>query len=129
MGGEPDDVVVAGIGEVVLAGVRERELVRERFPLTCNLLEGVQPRLEREGCRHGCSKSDEPSESNENLHTDAERHCARFILGVWNQDDFDELDAEHHDQLGGFDALRAVAAWDHAHRAAFAVWTLDPWWP
>ncbi|MCR9165987.1 MAG: hypothetical protein NXI35_35295 [bacterium] len=29
----------------------------------------------------------------ENLHTEAERHCARFILGVWNQDDFDELAA------------------------------------
>ena len=61
----------------------------------------------------------------ENLHTDAERHCARFILGVWNQDDFEGLDG----QLGRFDALRAIAAWDHAHRAAFAVWTLDPWWP
>ena len=65
----------------------------------------------------------------ENLHTDAERHCARFILGVWNQDGFEELDAENGGQLGRFDALRAVSAWDHAHRAAFAVWALDPWWP
>ena len=65
----------------------------------------------------------------EHLHTDAERHCGRFILGVWNQDDFEELDAENGGQLGRFDALRAVAAWDHAHRAAFATWTADPWWP
>jgi len=65
----------------------------------------------------------------EHLHTDAERHCARFILGVWNQDDFEELDAENDGRLGRFDSLRAVSAWDHAHRTAFAVWTLDPWWP
>ena len=65
----------------------------------------------------------------ENLHTEAERHCARFVLGVWNQTDFEALDAENDGRLGRFDALRAVSAWDHAHRAAFAVWTLDPWWP
>ena len=65
----------------------------------------------------------------ENLHTDAERHCASFILELWNEDYLDVIDGEHGGRLGRFDALRAVAAWDHAHRAAFAVWTLDPWWP
>lgn len=65
----------------------------------------------------------------ENLHTDGEQHCARFVLSLWNQDDFDDFDAEHDNRLGRFDALRSVADWDHAHRAAFAVWTLDPWWP
>ncbi|MCR9159151.1 MAG: hypothetical protein ACE37F_09480 [Nannocystaceae bacterium] len=65
----------------------------------------------------------------DNLYTDAERHCARFILSVWNQDDFEELDAEHDGRLRGFDSLRTVASWDHAHRAAFTAWTLDPWWP
>lgn len=65
----------------------------------------------------------------EHLHTDAEQHCARFILSVWNRTDFDRTEAEHGDRLGPFDALRAMAQWDHAHRAAFAAWTADPWWP
>ena len=43
--------------------------------------------------------------------------------------DLEELDAEHGDQLGRFDVLDAAARRDHAHRAAFAVWTLDLWWP
>lgn len=65
----------------------------------------------------------------ENLRTDAELNCARFILSLWDKAGLEELDAEHGDQLGRFDALDAIARWDHAHRAAFATWTADPWWP
>ena len=28
----------------------------------------------------------------EHLHTHAERHCARFILALWNQTDYDEME-------------------------------------
>jgi len=65
----------------------------------------------------------------EHLHTDAELHCARFVLAVWNQVDFDEMNTKHNNRLGHFEALEALADWDHAHRAAFATWTADPWWP
>jgi len=65
----------------------------------------------------------------EHLHAESERHCARFILGLWNADDYADIDAENGGALGPFDAMRAVAAWDHGHRAAFAVWACDPWWP
>ncbi len=65
----------------------------------------------------------------EHLRADTERHCARFILSVWNQTDYEELDAESDNPLGRFDALRAITDWDHAHRAVFATWTADPWWP
>ena len=33
--------------------------------------------------------------SAEHLHTDAERHCARFILAVWNQTDLEKLDTKN----------------------------------
>jgi len=65
----------------------------------------------------------------ENLRTDAELNCTRFILSVWNKAGLEELDAEHSNQLGRFDALDAVARWDRIHRVAFATWTADPWWP
>jgi hypothetical protein len=65
----------------------------------------------------------------EHLHTHAERHCARFILAQWNQTDYDEMDLENSRRLGHFEALEAITDWDHAHRAVFAIWTADPWWP
>lgn len=65
----------------------------------------------------------------EHLHTHAERHCARFILALWNQTDYDEMDLENSRRLGHFEALEAITDWDHAHRAVFATWTADPWWP
>ena len=62
----------------------------------------------------------------EHLHAYTERHCARFILAVWHQTDFDDLDAENGKRLGHFEALEALSDWDHAHRAAFATWTARP---
>ncbi len=48
-------------------------------------------------------------------------HAARFVLAVWN------VHAEW--ECGGFDLVRAVGAWDTAHRAAFLAWASQPWWP
>ncbi|MCO5164808.1 MAG: hypothetical protein M9894_27765 [Planctomycetes bacterium] len=48
-------------------------------------------------------------------------HAARFVLSVWNS---------HADwECGRFDAVRALGAWDQAHRAAFLAWAARPWWP
>ncbi len=30
---------------------------------------------------------------------------------------------------GPFDVVDALGTWDGAHRAAFAAWAQDPWWP
>lgn len=48
-------------------------------------------------------------------------HAARFVLAVWN--------SNAPWACGGFDAVRALAAWDGAHQAAFAAWAARPWWP
>lgn len=45
--------------------------------------------------------------------------CARFVLTVWNPGAL----------ARPFDAMEALAGWDRAHRAAFAEWARDPWWP
>jgi hypothetical protein len=48
-------------------------------------------------------------------------HAARFVLAVWSS---------HADwECGRFDAVRALGAWDEAHRAAFLTWVTQPWWP
>ncbi len=65
----------------------------------------------------------------EHLHTATLRDCARFVLTVWNDGIIDAFDTERDNKLGPFDAMKAMARWDHAHRAAFAAWTADPWWP
>ena len=50
------------------------------------------------------------------------QHCAHFVLSVWNAGDTEEV-------LGPFNAMRALAGWDRAHRAAFVEWARAPWWP
>lgn len=45
--------------------------------------------------------------------------AAGFVLSVWNAPAF-------RDQ---FTLDRAMAKWDERHRAAFADWCLNPWWP
>lgn len=47
--------------------------------------------------------------------------AARFLLQLWNQD--------HEWAAGPFDIVRALAAWDASHRAAFLAWAAAPWWP
>jgi hypothetical protein len=48
-------------------------------------------------------------------------HAARFVLHV-----FDRAVAW---RCGPFDVVDAVREWDAAHRDAFLVWVLRPWWP
>jgi hypothetical protein len=47
--------------------------------------------------------------------------AAQFVLSVWN--------AEANWQCGSFELHRAMWAWDAQHRAAFAAWVQEPWWP
>ena len=54
-------------------------------------------------------------------HPAAALHSARFVLSVWNP--------AQVSALGAFDMHQALAAWDDAHRAAFAEWATAPWWP
>jgi hypothetical protein len=49
-----------------------------------------------------------------------ERWAARFVLNLWNQSEDWEC--------GSFDVFEALARWDNAHRRAFAMWALNPWW-
>lgn len=48
-------------------------------------------------------------------------HAARFVLAVWN--------ANASWECGGFEVVKALGAWDAAHRAAFLSWAAQPWWP
>lgn len=52
--------------------------------------------------------------------TDSTRHAARFMLALWN--------AEHDDRLV-FDVVEALGVWGHDDRAAFLVWSMNPWYP
>lgn len=61
--------------------------------------------------------------------TPAARHAVRFVISVWNDVALSSLDAEERTPLGPFNAVEAMASWDHAHRAAFETWVGDPWWP
>ena len=47
-------------------------------------------------------------------------HAARFVLAVWA--------CRYPWQIGPFDAVSAIAAWDAAHRGAFVQWCTVPWW-
>jgi len=48
--------------------------------------------------------------------------CAgRFVLSVWN--------SYHEWHAGRFDLHAALGCWDARHRAAFARWVTNPWWP
>jgi len=51
-----------------------------------------------------------------------EIYCAHFVLSVWNLGDTE-------DAIGPFNAMRALAGWDRAHRAAYVEWAREPWWP
>lgn len=48
-------------------------------------------------------------------------HAARFVLSVWNPTIIW--------RIGRFDVVTAMSVWDSPHRAAFAAWAKDPWWP
>lgn len=48
-------------------------------------------------------------------------HSARFILSVWNPCT--------RWKAGRFDLHAALGCWDASHRAAFAAWVAEPWWP
>ena len=49
-----------------------------------------------------------------------EQLTAQFVLAVWDR--YTEWEAGH------FDAMKALAVWDFAHREAFLDWATDPWW-
>jgi hypothetical protein len=51
----------------------------------------------------------------------SELYAVRFVLNVWNN--------AHTWRCGRFDFLDALNHWDDTHRAAFALWAKDPWWP
>jgi len=51
-----------------------------------------------------------------------EIYCAHFVLSVWNLGDTE-------DAIGSFNAMRALAGWDRAHRAVYVEWARQPWWP
>ncbi len=48
-----------------------------------------------------------------------ERHAARFVLAVWDNDAGWEC--------GRFDVVEALTAWDEPHRRAFLAWAYEPW--
>lgn len=52
--------------------------------------------------------------------TDAELATAAFVLRVWNAGD---------PWSRPFDAMEAMARWDHVNRAVFVEWARAPWWP
>ena len=65
--------------------------------------------------------------------------AALFVLSVWNdKPDYAAAGlgmrvryAGGHKQdngVGRFYMHDALGAWDHLHRAAFAAWTVNPWW-
>lgn len=47
--------------------------------------------------------------------------AARFILSVFN----DSVEWKS----GKFDLHQSLGCWDSYHRAAFARWVSEPWWP
>lgn len=49
------------------------------------------------------------------------RVSASFILNVWEPSTAWEA--------GPFELMRALRTWDSEHRAAFASWSAQPWWP
>lgn len=49
------------------------------------------------------------------------RCAARFVLSVW--------DPVHEWRCGTFCLEMSLVAWDAEHRAVFAEWILNPWWP
>jgi hypothetical protein len=59
--------------------------------------------------------------------------AARFLLGVWNNSDWEAVArAEELDEPGcakRFDVLEAIGCWDAEHRHAFAAWAAHPYWP
>ncbi len=60
--------------------------------------------------------------------TEAERHAARFVLGVWNTDVIPYLDdSKIGYELGQLNIINAMAQWDDYHRAAFLAWANEPW--
>lgn len=53
--------------------------------------------------------------------------CAcRFVLSVWNPTCLKDGD---YKGVENFDLHEALGCWDNTHRAAFAQWTADPFWP
>lgn len=52
--------------------------------------------------------------------SDSELDTAAFVLRVWNAGD---------PWSRRFDAMEAIARWDHVNRAVFVEWARAPWWP
>lgn len=47
--------------------------------------------------------------------------AAQFVLELWSRPNTPEG--------VGFNVYEALGIWDPAHRAAFAAWAQEPWWP
>lgn len=62
--------------------------------------------------------------------TSGSRAAAQFVLTVWNgrtlQGDWCN---EEGYQVGVFDAVDAISAWDTAHRRAYIAWCMNPFYP
>lgn len=63
--------------------------------------------------------------------TRAAQQAAAFVLSVWNgstpHDGGWWNDGEF--SAGRFDVVDAMAYWDAQHKAAFAAWCANPFWP
>lgn len=62
--------------------------------------------------------------------TSGSRHAAMFLLNVWNTDtDWRTQGLKVKAGFGRFNLGRAMASWDHEHRAACLRWIEAPFWP